>query len=58
MQSHNPVKLEPKLIAKTKKETKRLEVETQELTKVKTKYSRFLEFQIFNFSFHFCKIYF
>jgi len=32
----NPDKPEPKLTAKTKKETKKIEFGTQELTKVKT----------------------
>ena len=35
----NPDKPEPKLTAKTKKETKKIEFGTQELTKVKTKIS-------------------
>jgi hypothetical protein len=33
----NPYKLEPKLTAKTKKETKKIEFGTQELTKVSFK---------------------
>jgi hypothetical protein len=35
----NPDKPEPSLTAKTKKETKKIEFGTQELTKVKTKFS-------------------
>ena len=36
---HDPDKPEPKLTAKTKKETKKIEFGTQELTKVKPKNS-------------------
>jgi hypothetical protein len=35
----NPDKPKPKLTAKTKKETKKIEFGTQELTKIKTKIS-------------------
>jgi len=37
--SPNPDKPEPRLAAKTKKESKEIEFGTQELTKVKTKFS-------------------
>jgi len=36
LNNFNPNKPEPKLAAKTKKETKKIEFGTQELTKVKT----------------------
>jgi len=51
----NPAKPEPKLTAKTKKETKKIEFGTQELTKINKYFPDFLSSRLFIFLFIFAR---